>query len=75
VDEVELAVVDLILPDTTQREVGWRAALGRGRWRILGAAEAEIDIGYRNVARALHHAASAGLRQFCAVFRDISVSV
>jgi hypothetical protein len=51
VDEVELAVVDLLLPDTTQREVAWRAALGRGRWRILGAAEAELDIGDRNVAR------------------------
>jgi hypothetical protein len=65
-DEVELAVVDLLLPSMIRSEVTWRTALGRGRWRILGApaawltrkrqrslgaAHAELDIDDGNVAR------------------------
>jgi hypothetical protein len=65
-DEVELTVVDLLLPGTIQRAVTWMAALGRGRRKSLGAlvwwstrkmrkslgdAEAELDVGDGNMAR------------------------
>jgi hypothetical protein len=63
-DEVELTVVDLLLPGTIQRAVTWMAALGRGRRKSLGApvwwstrkmrkslgdAEAELDVGDGNM--------------------------
>jgi hypothetical protein len=36
-DEVELAIADLLLPGMIKRVGTWRAALGRGLRRSLGA--------------------------------------